>query len=210
MIKTCVKCKRELSIGVFNKKQGNKDGLDNRCRECKSQQYKESIRKNLDRRNRGDTPKKQVKNCTSCRRILPVAKFGGNVVRPDGLSIYCKECLNQRNRDYRRKNRDRINGRNRKFNDSDIGRGAHRRGKLKFKYGITLETHQQIYADQNGCCAICKRPVTYSDIHTDHNHETGIVRGLLCRGCNIGLGGFEDNPISLKRAIEYLGRCPCY
>ncbi|MGH2785637.1 MAG: endonuclease domain-containing protein [Actinomycetota bacterium] len=40
----------------------------------------------------------------------------------------------------------------------------------------------------------------------DHNHETGKVRGILCFGCNGGLGQFLDNIESLRRAIEYVER----
>ena len=32
-----------------------------------------------------------------------------------------------------------------------------------------------------GCCAICGRG---GELVTDHCHQTGLVRGLLCRSCN--------------------------
>ena len=39
----------------------------------------------------------------------------------------------------------------------------------------------------------------------DHCHETQSFRGWLCHKCNRGLGAFDDNKQTLKRAIEYLG-----
>jgi Recombination endonuclease VII len=42
------------------------------------------------------------------------------------------------------------------------------------------------------------------DKHVDHCHKTNKVRGILCNGCNIGLGSFKDDINLLKNAIKYL------
>lgn len=41
---------------------------------------------------------------------------------------------------------------------------------------------------QNFTCAICPQKLTVSTGCLDHDHYTGIVRGVLCRNCN-GLEG---------------------
>ena len=38
----------------------------------------------------------------------------------------------------------------------------------------------------------------------DHCHDTETFRGWLCHKCNRALGGFDDDPDTLKRALEYL------
>lgn len=71
------------------------------------------------------------------------------------------------------------------------------------KYGITPDDVARLKEEQGGLCAICQR---HKKLVIDHSHATKAVRGLLCHNCNIGLGGFEDNPDSLAKAVEYLKR----
>jgi hypothetical protein len=70
------------------------------------------------------------------------------------------------------------------------------------RYGITVEDFQRMFTQQSGLCAICCNPLESIDI--DHDHVLKLVRGLLCRQCNIGLGFFQDSPAILSRAIQYL------
>ncbi|MEV0399508.1 endonuclease VII domain-containing protein [Actinoallomurus sp. NPDC050550] len=54
---------------------------------------------------------------------------------------------------------------------------------------------------QGGLCPICQ--VAAAE-HVDHDHFTGDVRGILCAGCNTGMGQLRDDPWVVRRAIEYL------
>ena len=58
--------------------------------------------------------------------------------------------------------------------------------------------------NQEGLCAICGLPETDKRFCVDHNHKTGVVRGLLCANCNKGLGHFFDSIESLEKAKSYL------
>ncbi len=76
---------------------------------------------------------------------------------------------------------------------------------LKRHYGITKERYGIMLIEQGGVCAICGGPSNdRGSYHVDHDHRTGIVRGLLCGGCNSGLGFFKDDQSLMKIAIEYL------
>ena len=82
----------------------------------------------------------------------------------------------------------------------------YRRAKgLRDNYGISLEKYQEIFEAQNGVCAICHRqPNPNKSLAVDHDHETGVVRGLLCDNCNLMLGLSKDSPLILEAAIRYL------
>ncbi|SRR6266446_2593177 len=80
-----------------------------------------------------------------------------------------------------------------------------RKGHLKWKFGITLEEYNAMFASQGGRCAICGR-TEETELSIDHSHVTGNNRGLLCRQCNAALGAFGDSIETLLAAIEYLKR----
>lgn len=69
-----------------------------------------------------------------------------------------------------------------------------------------VKTFDQMVAEQNGVCAICKGPPQSKGLSVDHCHVTGKVRALLCTNCNTGLGVFKDNPSLLLEAIAYIER----
>jgi len=77
---------------------------------------------------------------------------------------------------------------------------------LMKNYGITLKEYNQMFEEQQGCCACCGKPESEfkRGLHVDHDHTNGQVRALLCTRCNPGLGYFEDSIERLEMAIAYL------
>lgn len=74
---------------------------------------------------------------------------------------------------------------------------------LKAKYGIPYGTFDRLMQEQDGRCAICRRQHDRT-LHVDHDHETGIVRGLLCDTCNRGIGYFHEDADRLRAAAFYV------
>lgn len=70
-------------------------------------------------------------------------------------------------------------------------------------FGATPESLAALASAQGNACAICKVPFDNTQV-VDHNHITGLVRGLLCNACNLGLGQFRDSSQLLVSAREYL------
>lgn len=68
------------------------------------------------------------------------------------------------------------------------------------RYGWSKSIWEAIYFEQDGQCALkCGREARV----VDHSHDTGVARALLCQGCNVALGFFE-NPEWSQKAAEYL------
>lgn len=73
------------------------------------------------------------------------------------------------------------------------------------EYGITYTDYLNMLKVQGGKCPICDRQFTVSlKPNIDHCHVSGRVRGLLCGGCNRGLGQFQDRAYVVERAAAYL------
>ena len=86
---------------------------------------------------------------------------------------------------------------------------GYKSSQLRIKYGITLDDYKVMLEEQDNCCAICDQPFDpnadkWNLPHVDHCHATGTVRGLLCKGCNLGIGHLKDNIATLEAAILYL------
>jgi len=119
------------------------------------------------------------------------------VRQQDNANKKCKRAENPehergRYKDYYRRNRRSVLRKN-------------RNNELRTKYGFSLVEYDRMFAAQGGLCAICSNSSDRA-LHTDHDHETGEVRGLLCGSCNKALGLFKDDPARIQEAAYYLLR----
>lgn len=82
---------------------------------------------------------------------------------------------------------------------------ARRNGRRR-TYGIDNDRYAEMLELQNGVCAICgSEPNPGRTLHVDHCHYGDErIRGLLCSGCNTGIGLLRDDPARLRAAIAYL------
>lgn len=81
---------------------------------------------------------------------------------------------------------------------------------MRRTYGISMQEFDELVEFQSGKCAICFKPLDTINrrANIDHCHDTGKVRGILCSGCNTGIGQLGDNIEGLKRALYYLENQP--
>jgi len=84
-----------------------------------------------------------------------------------------------------------------------------RRRNLR-RYGLTEDQYRVVLDKQGGGCAICgaTEPGRKGDRNfcVDHDHRTGVMRGLLCHCCNQAIGHLKDSPDLCRQAATYLGQ----
>jgi hypothetical protein len=73
--------------------------------------------------------------------------------------------------------------------------------KVAPRYRMTPEQLMAMYDGQDGCCAVCERPLP---LVPDHCHDTNRVRGLLCITCNTASGQLKDSPVLAQRLANHL------
>lgn len=155
--------------------------------------------------------------CHRCYQTKPELEFSSCSSTTRGFSYWCKDCERSRREEVRQerglppqKRRGKLY-RNRYVSPYPTHSNEYRIDlHLYNNYGITLIQKSQMIAAQNSRCAICNELFDLENnsllVHVDHCHTTGKVRGILCHGCNTGLGGFKDNIFTMNKAIEYVKR----
>ena len=72
---------------------------------------------------------------------------------------------------------------------------------------MTIEDYDKLLEKQGGVCAVCKTPPkSGKSLHIDHDHTTGLVRGLLCFRCNFGLSYYREDKQIIENLFKYISK----
>jgi hypothetical protein len=186
--KVCRQCNKLLPFSEFWNDIKIKDGKKSYCILCCKQRWNEKP-------GRPRTGRLYVepleKFCRGCSATLPIALFGIRSERKNGRRARCKQCESRTYKEY---------------SDKNLGRS--RKSNLKAKYQLTENDYLAILSTQNGKCGLCENTESGRKdspwLHVDHNHSTGVVRGLLCHNCNIAVGMIKKNSINLKSIENWI------
>lgn len=162
-----------------------------------------------------------TKICTKCKKELPATLeyFYKSNRGALGLHSICKVCTREYDNSEKRKESKRLWVENNLERRREIVRNHKRLPKSKAKtrldhvlrsYSLTEEQLIEMMDKQKGCCDICGDSLVNPDSKrfytVDHNHNTGITRGLLCNECNLAIGNLKEDKNIFIRAIEYLDK----
>ena len=120
-----------------------------------------------------------------------------------------KEYINKKLKEARKANPEKF--REYEKNKREKDRQRYKDYFIEQRFNITLERYYEMIKEQNNKCYICGTEETrktrngdISRLCIDHNHETNIVRKLLCFDCNTMIGKAKENINILQSAISYL------
>lgn len=206
--KRCTKCGQDKPIELFSPCRNTRQPA---CKDCRN-----AIARARPRREPAPSGR-----CVRCEQILPREAFWRSSQNSNGLQSECKECFRSRKTEVRFEvtvSEKVCKDCGAKKDAADFCLDPKRKGGLRSECRecTNVRTKAGVYklprAEVRSLCAtkqceICQRGFSNPrSRHIDHCHATGIVRGVLCRGCNHMLGEAMDRPEILARAIEYLKR----
>ena len=177
----CAHCDSVKPAEDFGIDRQRVSGRQNRCRDCRNPGSTCRCCGATHKRERGARiwsicpPCAAVKNrCYTCKEYKDHSEFNKDSTAPGGLSGRCRPCSH-----------------------------AH---SIEKRYGVPLDEYKRMLAVQGGVCAICSQPPPDNrpNLYVDHDHRTGTVRGLLCNGCNSGIGYLQDSVAVILAAADYV------
>lgn len=163
-----------------------------------------------------DPDDQYVKVCTKCGDCkLALENFGKHKkYGHDGLRGECKACIAAQSRALYYRDIEKNRAKARRYVQSGKARQAIRRNEMRRKYGLTPEQVDAMKESRRYQCDICAAECPNANrgpgqLHIDHCHRTGVVRGMLCGPCNKALGLFKDDTARMRVAIAYLEASRC-
>lgn len=189
----CPECNQYRPLDKFSfDRAGTK--RKRRCNPCRNklrrQKYQSTMWDQTDARSLYPENTETERWCSSCERFKPFDSFYQHGRRSQRKGQYLRECK------------------------SCFGKRVEANRKLNPQWNSKLLTREEFETQlqaQDNRCYLCRREQTHKARHgaikrlaIDHDHLTGLLRKLLCDGCNTGLGNFQDDPELLRRAADYI------
>ena len=147
-----------------------------------------------------------IKRCPKCCKDKSLNEYSKDKSKADGLCFYCKVCCSKYAKEWRTRDIEASRLKEKEWRNNN--RDKVRESRYKWRYGISRSDKNQLLESQGNKCATCSRttPGGIGHWHTDHDHKTGKVRGILCNRCNLVLGNVEDSEELLMNLCSYLNK----
>ena len=187
--KTCTRCKEAKPLEMYSGHTKMRDGKQSQCKSCFAERAR--IRR-------------MGRPCKSCgEKIEDDAKPNSRMCKKCGETCYkCK--TNPRHKMHRMcKQCHSVHDKQRKSGVDARIKERITRIATNYKVGRVLACVLSIAKHCEACGKECTRA---GELHVDHCHDSGIVRGVLCQNCNMALGNVRDSKERLMQLIAYLDK----
>ena len=160
----------------------------------------------------------QSKYCPKCEINKLISEFRKRSKDSKYFGSYCRSCESkymterykvQRTK-WKKENSTKQLGYSRKWKNNNKEKLYYYNTVTARNFDLTVEDfaklYDTLYRKQKGCCAICGKHQSRLNerLGVDHSHKNGMIRGLLCKNCNLGIGLLQDSAEVCSAAAEYL------
>lgn len=185
-MKTCSKCGEEKPLSEYYKNKSAKDGYRNHCKKCVTEYKKEYYSRPEVKERKKEWQKEYDKKYYSKPEVKERKK-----------EYYSSPEWKEKQKEYQKE-----------YSSKPEVKEQRRCAYLRRTYGITLDEYNEMFVEQNGCCASCGKHESEQKktLAVDHDHETLEVRGLLCDACNISLGLLQEDEDNILSLLAYIKR----
>lgn len=207
-MRRCTVCGIEGGEEKFARHARARASLQPRCRDCANKARRER------------PPREpSVGKCKECGVEGGIDVFSRSKQSSTGLRWKCKQCEKRATRQYSPSTATCVTCGRQGGEEEFYRKAGHKSGlSSKCKVCATLYSRSRKYAgvervwEESPRCAICDLQLEWyvaggekrMTAQVDHDHQTGEARGILCQGCNKGIGMFRENSYLLWRASVYL------
>lgn len=188
-MKACSRCNVEKALDQFSDHPAQKDGKQTQCKPCCAERA---------RLRRAGRP------CATCAKPLAKDAPRGSKVCSACLSL-CTACGSEPRADSGRLCVGCRSGFDKERKSGDEEKFKSRITRIASKYKVSRMLASCVAAQRicEACGRDCRRP---GELHVDHCHDSGEVRGVLCFNCNAALGHVSDSVLRLEQLIAYVER----
>ncbi len=154
--------------------------------------------------------------CSTCGESYPPSEY-------QRRRKQCRACRRAAQARWREENRDRVREQRERAHQAAPEKRRERQARwwkrraealtwkrrcqeVKRLFGLERGQYEAMIRVQQNLCAVCGCPPPIRYLAVDHDHDTGEVRALLCRNCNLGIANFRENIHHLHAAADYLER----
>jgi hypothetical protein len=159
-----------------------------------------------------------TRTCNTCSETKPLDEF--YIRKSRGKEYYqlrCKSCTKQLHHtpkryrqinEWKKRNPEKAKEYLRRSRIKRMKNGKLRETRLKATYNIDESQYQDILKNQDNRCYFCGiEAEEYMEakgrhLAVDHDHQTNVIRGILCYKCNVRMSFVDE--FGLPRIAEYL------